>query len=828
MINTQEQIFGDAIALPIEKRDAFLDQQCAGDRKLRQRLDVLLAAHEKADGILDLPDTYPQTSAQLDIDVGQDIGNYRLLQKIGEGGFGVVFMAEQRKPVTRKVAIKVIKPGMDSKAVVARFEGERQALAMMDHPNIAKIFDGGTSDTGHRPYFVMELVQGVPITEFCDANALTTQERLELFITVCNAVHHAHQKGIIHRDIKPNNVMVTLHDGKPVVKVIDFGVAKALHQRLTEKTLFTQYGMMVGTPQYMSPEQAEMTGLDVDTRSDVYSLAVLLYELMTGATPIKSEDLRTAGMKEMQRMICEDEAVRPSLRLSVPGEKLTVLAKHRSITPAKLSKEIKGDLDWIVLKGLEKERTRRYDSASELAADVRRALGNQPVLAGPPSIFYRGRKFVLRNRFGIALAAALLAVATAIGLGLLNNRRHQLAAIEKDTSQLNNGIDEANALVVAAVEASTSSDLWKTADLSATRLSQLLEETSANRLSVSRAEQFLENYEQARQDRAFTFSMEELLINHSTDQTIENLQFMRGEFLKILQRRGFDLNRLDRDQFGELLQQDRAPLKVTDAVELWLMVRIRLAAAGGEAISDEEIQNWTASLSVGDPHPMRTAIRETIFKTETPGQKFLTSAIKQQDVANACARKLSWLAQAYDLVGLEERADETRQFALAQHASDLLLNYEHAMYLLQRNQADQAVRYLMRCTSLRPQNAGVWKGLAEALGQNDELAKAQNAINKAIDLNPNDAVSRLTLAKLLLQDGEPAAAVAAAEVARSLDEELADAYRLFGQAKLSLKDYTGALLALENFKMLAPAESDSVEELIAECRRGLIKLEPSK
>ncbi|MEM9409541.1 MAG: serine/threonine-protein kinase, partial [Planctomycetota bacterium] len=339
MESIEEQIFADAIALTMQQREAYLDQQCQGDQQLRSRMENLLAAHEEQGGILDVQETCLQPNGVNEISAGQDIGNYRLLQKIGEGGFGIVFMAEQRKPVVRKVAVKVIKPGMDSRAVVARFEGERQALAMMDHPNIARVFDGGTNKAG-MPYFVMELVQGVPITEFCDANSFTTKERLELFITVCHAVHHAHQKGIIHRDIKPNNVMVTLHDGKPVVKVIDFGVAKALHQKLTDKTLFTQYGMMVGTPQYMSPEQAEMTGLDVDTRSDVYSLAVLLFELMTGSTPIRTEDLKTAGIKEMQRMICEDRAIRPSLRISSAGNKLTVLANHRRVLPNKLSKEI--------------------------------------------------------------------------------------------------------------------------------------------------------------------------------------------------------------------------------------------------------------------------------------------------------------------------------------------------------------------------------------------------------------------------------------------------------------------------------------------------------
>ena len=322
---------------------------------------------------------------------------------------GVVFMAEQTRTVRRRVALKVIKPGMDSRQVIARFEAERQALALMEHPNIARVLDAGTTDSG-RPYFVMELVRGVPITDYCDKNRLDAEARLGLFVTVCMAIQHAHQKGIIHRDIKPSNVMVTLNDGQPVAKVIDFGIAKATEQKLTERTLFTAYGEMIGTPAYMSPEQAEMGTVDVDTRSDIYSLGVLLYELMTGTTPIEDARLRTVALSEIQRLIREVTPQRPSSRLSTLGDSATVLAGNRGTDPKRLAKLLAGDLDWIMMKALEKDRNRRYATAGDFAADVERFLKHEAVVARPPSAAYRLATFVRRNRG--AVIAATIAVAT--------------------------------------------------------------------------------------------------------------------------------------------------------------------------------------------------------------------------------------------------------------------------------------------------------------------------------------------------------------------------------------------------------------------------------
>jgi eukaryotic-like serine/threonine-protein kinase len=412
-------------------RAAWLDQECGADAALRQRIDVLLQAFDKAGSLLDNPvaasgATVEGSNAESP---GTVIGPYKLLQQIGEGGMGVVWMAEQTQPVQRKVALKVIKPGMDSQQVVARFEAERQALAMMDHVNIARVFDGGATETG-RPYFVMELVHGVPITKYCDDNHLTPRERLELFVPVCQAIQHAHQKGIIHRDIKPSNVMVTLYDGKPVPKVIDFGVAKATEQKLTERTLFTQYGTMVGTLEYMSPEQAEMSALGVDTRSDIYSLGVLLYELLTGSTPLDRKRMKEAAYAEILRMIKEEEPPKPSTRLSDSGEALASISANRHTEPAKLTKLVKGELDWIVMKTLEKDRNRRYETANGFAADVQRYLNDEPVQACPPSAWYRFRKFARRNKVLLATAsvvclAALVAVAVLVTSTILIAQEQQ-------------------------------------------------------------------------------------------------------------------------------------------------------------------------------------------------------------------------------------------------------------------------------------------------------------------------------------------------------------------------------------------------------------------
>ncbi len=438
---SSEQLFHEVRKMTPEARAAHLARRCGNDDALRAEVDALLEAEAdagsfladategRASGCGDQADradseTKPRRSEPggrggnghshgAVEQPGQMIGRYKLLQRIGEGGFGSVWMAEQREPVRRRVALKVIKLGMDTGQVIARFEAERQALAMMDHPNIAKVLDAGSTDTG-RPYFVMEYIRGTSIVEYCDGERLDTQGRLDLFTMVCHAIQHAHQKGIIHRDIKPNNVLVTLHDGVPVPKVIDFGIAKATSAELTTRTLFTQHRQMVGTPAYMSPEQAEMSGLDIDTRSDVYSLGVLLYELLTGTTPFDAKSLLEAGFAEMLRIIREQEPPTPSTRLATLGDTGARTALHRRTDLRKLGTLLRGDLDWIVMKCLEKDRSRRYETANALAADIQRHLNDEPVVAGPPSAAYRMRKFARRNRAAV-LAASLIAATLLLG-----------------------------------------------------------------------------------------------------------------------------------------------------------------------------------------------------------------------------------------------------------------------------------------------------------------------------------------------------------------------------------------------------------------------------
>ena len=444
-----EALFNEARAIPSpEERAAFLNRGCAGDDALRARVEELLSANDLTGDVLDRPPQAAVMGTAEYVEPRERIGSvvagkYKLLQQIGRGGMGVVYMARQTEPIRREVAVKIIQPGMDSQQVLARFEAERQALAMLDHPNVARVFDAGTTEQG-QPFFVMELIKGVPITQFCDENRLPVRERLNLFVDVCHAIQHAHQKGIIHRDVKPSNVLVAMYDDRPIPKIIDFGVAKATTQPLTERTLFTQYGAIVGTLEYMSPEQAKFNALDIDTRTDVYALGVLLYELLTGSTPIERKRLRSAAFDEMLRIIREEEPPAPSRRLSSTHE-LPSIAAQRGLEPRRLGSLIRGELDWIVMKCLEKDRGRRYETASSLALDVSRYLADEPVLAGPPSAAYRLRKFVRRRKGAVAAAAGIVVLAL-VGLALQAWQLQREVALRKTAQEKTQEALDAKAL----------------------------------------------------------------------------------------------------------------------------------------------------------------------------------------------------------------------------------------------------------------------------------------------------------------------------------------------------------------------------------------------
>jgi tetratricopeptide (TPR) repeat protein len=721
-MSAAETVFFAALAKgDAAERAAYLNEACGADTELRRQVDRLLAAHPHVGSFLQedaevQPSPGARGSATIDVPIterpGTVIGPYKLLQQIGEGGMGVVWLAEQTQPVQRKVALKVIKPGMDSRQVIARFDAERQALAMMDHVNIARVFDAGATDAG-RPYFVMELVHGVPITKYCDDNHLTPRERLELFVPVCQAIQHAHQKGIIHRDIKPSNVMVTLYDGKPVPKVIDFGVAKATEQKLTERTLFTQYGTMVGTLEYMSPEQAEMSALGVDTRSDIYSLGVLLYELLTGSTPLTHKRMKEAAYAEILRMIKEEEPPKPSTRLSDSGEALASISANRQTEPAKLTKLVKGELDWIVMKTLEKDRNRRYETAKDFAADVQRYLADEPVLACPPSRWYRFGKFARRNKQGLVLAAGLGLLL--LGAGAFAWRAERQAA---DRERVERTRFERNAEAVANLL-----DQCEDA-LRADRMDRASVALGAaeRRAAEGGAEELVGRLARCRADHDLLRELDAIDAFHWTpiEDELPDIKAFAPRWQAALAAYGVTLDGDPATQ-AERLNGSLVRDRVLTALDRWL--------------ANDSPAGLRAVLRAVDPDPYRNAVRDAMAARDKPAVAALAAR------PEALVQPARFAATFGRDTGVpQERRRAVLQAALRARPGDLalLMTMAHS-YPNGPQWAAERVRWLQAAVAAHPESAIAHNSLGIVLDDLKDFDAAIAAYREAIRLDPKNA-----------------------------------------------------------------------------------------
>jgi tetratricopeptide (TPR) repeat protein len=741
-MNQLREMFLAALKVPPQRRAAYLDEACVGANELRQGIERLLQAHVELGSIAEA--TAPLQEATMEQPQpdasGTAIGQYKLVEPIGEGGMGTVWMAQQTEPVKRLVAVKLIKAGMDSGQVIARFEAERQALALMDHANIARVLDAGATSSG-RPYFVMDLVKGVPITKYCDQYHLTLRQRLELFVPVCQAVQHAHHKGIIHRDIKPSNVLVALYDGKPVPKVIDFGVAKAAGQTLTDKTLVTGFGNIVGTLEYMSPEQAEINQLDIDTRSDIYSLGVLLYELLTGSPPFTRKDLDKVGMLEMLRVIREKEPSKPSTKLST-AEGLPTLAANRGTEPAKLTRLVRGELDWIMMKALEKDRNRRYETANEFALDVQRYLADEPVQACPPSGWYRFRKFARRNKAMLATATAVLAlvvVGAGSALWLQSKETDRREAMARRETELRQGVetdfqtvttlrDQARWATARQVLARTRERLGEAGPAD---LQQRLEQAEADLNLVARLDAI-------RQKRVTL--VEGKLDNRSTDQ----------DYAAALRESGLGQEGEDVEAVAARIRASAIKEQLVAALDDW-----------ASATKERSRRAWLLAVARrADPDEWRDNLRgPAVWEDQAALQR-----MAEELLAGAEAKLAELSPQLLSALGMALKADPAGAIPLLtaaqrRYPNDYWLNMGLGLAHSREKKMEDALGYYRAALAIRPESAAAHNNLGAVLHGKGKMDEAITHFKRALELDSKFAMAHVNLGAALAAKGRKARAV---------------------------------------------------------------------
>jgi serine/threonine protein kinase/tetratricopeptide (TPR) repeat protein len=760
------------------ERGEFLDRACAGDAGLRAEAEALLAAGDRAGDFLQASGPVVTVDQPLAERVGSVIGPYKLLEQIGEGGMGSVWMAQQTEPVKRLVAVKLIKAGMDTKQVIARFGAERQALALMDHANIARVLDAGTTAAG-RPYFVMDLVKGVPITRYCDVtrycdeHRLTPRQRLELFLPVCQAVQHAHQKGIIHRDLKPSNVLVAQYDGRPVPKVIDFGVAKAAGPQLTEKTLVTGFGAIVGTLEYMSPEQAEVNQLDIDTRSDIYSLGVLLYELLTGGPPFTRRESEQGGVLEMLRMIREQEPTRPSAKLST-ADGLPTLAADRGTEPGRLPRLVRGELDWIVMKALEKDRNRRYETANGFALDVERYLADETVLACPPSAGYRLRKFARRNKAGLAVAALVLFFLVLLGTGIGWAVRDRAARQSRTGAQAD--------LILADVEQLEIDQKWPEALAAARRAQAAVVGGEADAATAQRVRdrltdlEFIDRLEQIRMQRGTTIAS--MINTAETDRA----------YAAAFRDYGIDVETLAVETSVERLKaRPKLAIPIAAALDDW--VHFQAPLSEGDSAGRQRLLVVARGI---DPEPLRDRMRSTPGPPSPEERDELRRLAESINVRAHHPATLFSLTFNLQKAQFPDLALRILRDAVLVYPGDYWLNVHLGVVLALQKDRVGAVRFFTAAVSIRPNATSPRRMLGLTLQTQMRLDEAAAVYREVIRLDPKDDATRQRLCKILREQKKLDEAVAGCEEAIAHNPTAAWAYLELGHTLRAQKKLEAA------------------------------------